>query len=120
MSKRPYRCPVCRRRAHTRPKAMLHLWSHALADELDMPFAEVEETLNRHLAERLVSVDARTGDLVGRWSAMGEFGEKVREAVLRIEEENKQEREERRARVQQELRDIRAQRQRDMRREEAS
>jgi ribosomal protein L37AE/L43A len=93
---RPYRCPLCPSKALTRPKAMLHIWAHALANETGMPFAEVEETLKRHHAEGLVRVNTRNGDLIGRWSAMGEFGAKVREAMRRIEEENKREREARR------------------------
>jgi hypothetical protein len=75
---------------------MLHIWSHGLANELDMPFDEVEATLKRYHAKGLVKVSSRSGDLIGAWSKMGAFGAKVQEAKKRIEEEQRKEREARR------------------------
>jgi hypothetical protein len=96
MSKKPYKCPLCPRKALTRPKMMIHLWAEGLAGELDLPFEEVEATLKKNYARGLVRVDSRSGDLIGAWSKMGAFGAKVQEAKKRIEEEQRKEREARR------------------------
>jgi hypothetical protein len=105
MSGKPYRCPVCPRKSLTRPRMMLHVWSHALSAEAGLDFDAVEEFLVRHYAEGKVRVDAKTGDVtpVGSWSELGAVGKDIVAVLGDIEEENRREREERRAKAQEEL-----------------
>jgi hypothetical protein len=99
VSKKPYRCPICPSfRALSRPRAMIHVWSHALGNETGIPFDEVEAFLRKNLAEGRVRVDTKTGDVtpVGSWSELGAVGEAIRRVVGEVNEEQRQRREERR------------------------
>jgi hypothetical protein len=74
----------------------MHIWSEGIAAETSRTVDETEAALKRFRDEGILRIDPRSGDLVGRWSAMGDLGEDIRAVLRRNEEENKREREARR------------------------
>jgi hypothetical protein len=105
MSKKK-QCPICSRKFLTRSSLRLHLWAEGIAAETGRSADEVETELKRYRDEDILSIDPRDGGLVGKWSEMGDLGKDIVAVLGDIEEENKREREERRAKAQEELHDI--------------